>query len=154
MTASVSSGVWGSTLNTKMTAGKNARNKRNEIAAARVATAPSINPTKKNRNTSYTFIPSWPQGCKFRRPACNRCMNRRRANHAKNGPSGKLMEPGLDAFLRTNPSFSRCASTIPWIQNPHLHPRKHASWSNQCHQKLPTAASPRHAEPLCSLLQG
>ena len=58
MTASVSSGVWGSTLKRKMTAGKKARNNRNEMAAARVATAPLINPTMKKRSTSYTFIPS------------------------------------------------------------------------------------------------
>ena len=45
ITASVSSGVCGSTLNTKITAGKKARKRRNEMAAARVATAPFIKPT-------------------------------------------------------------------------------------------------------------
>ena len=52
ITASVSRGVWGRTLSTKMTAGKKARNNRNEMAAARVATAPFTNPTRKKRTTS------------------------------------------------------------------------------------------------------
>ena len=49
-------------LSNKMMAGKTASNILYEIAAALIDTDPFIRPVKKNRRTSYRFIPSTLQG--------------------------------------------------------------------------------------------